>query len=78
MFRWTSASIVTAFHSIQGLADVRGQVTELNRSPLVHRISLGGRTAVLTVSPSQFIARGKPGEAKDLIEQVDRFAQIAR
>jgi hypothetical protein len=77
MFRWTSSSIVTAFSSFKDLPALRGEVTALNRTPLVHRISLGGRTAVLTISPSRFIAQGKPGEAADLIQQVDRFAQIS-
>lgn len=76
LFRWTSSSIVATFPSSGDLAKLRSQVTELNRTPLVHRILLGGRTAVLTMSPSQFIAQGKPGEADRIVEQVDRFAQI--
>src|SRR5262245_47370592 len=61
VFRWTSSSVVTAFDSFKELTDVLSAVTELNRTPLVHRISLGGRTAVLTISPSRFIAEGEPG-----------------
>jgi hypothetical protein len=64
-----------AFHDEQ-LMKLRAQVTELNRTPFMHRICLGGRTAVLTMASSQLIAQGIPGEAGDLIKQTDRFAQI--
>lgn len=76
VFRWTSSSTVTVFRSATELTKLRSQVTELNRTPLMHRICLGGRTAVLTMDSSRLIAQGIPGEAGNLVKQTDRFAQI--
>ena len=72
-FRWTPQSLVGVFQRPRDLARLRGEASVLNRSPLVHRISLGNRVAVLTVNPSHLIAEGQSGLPEALIEEVDRF-----
>jgi hypothetical protein len=75
-FRWTSSSLVAVFSRPRDLAALRSKVTSLNSSPLVHRIALGNRTAVLTIMPSHLVAEGVPGSPSLLVEQVDRFTGL--
>jgi hypothetical protein len=73
MFRWTASSLVAVFSRPRDAEKVRKEVADLNKTPLVHKIVLSGRTAVLTISPSHMVAEGS-GSAPDLlVEQVDRF-----
>ena len=72
-YRWTPQSLVGVFERPRDLARLRSEASALNRSPLVHRISLGNRIAVLTLSPSHLIAEGQTGLPEALIEEVDRF-----
>jgi hypothetical protein len=72
-FRWTSSSLVAIFSSKGNLNALRDQVMELNEAPLVHRIALGTRTAVLTIKPSHLVAQGNPEAPHLLIDQVDQF-----
>lgn len=71
-YRWTSASLVAVVRRPRDLEALRTEVSELNEGPLVHRVALGSRMAVLTVTPSHLVAEGDPDPAA-LIEQVDRF-----
>ncbi len=75
MYRWTPYSLVAVFSRPRNAEKVRKEVTELNRTPLVHKIAIGGRTAVLTISPSHLVAEGVSGSPAALVEQVDRFTQ---
>jgi hypothetical protein len=75
-FRWTSSSLVAIFRGQMELGDLRAQVKEMNSLPLVHKIALGSRTAVLTIKPSHLVAEGLPGSADRLIELVDRFTGV--
>jgi len=72
-YRWTPQSLVGVFQRSRDLTALRSEASALNRSPLVHRISLGNRIAVLTLSPSHLVAEGQTGLAEALIEEVDRF-----
>jgi hypothetical protein len=75
-FRWTSSSLVAVFNGSADLAALRTKVTSLNSAPLVHRIVIGNRTAVLTIKPSHLVAEGVPGSPHLLIKQVDLFTGI--
>jgi hypothetical protein len=72
-YRWTPQSLVGVFQRVRDLKRLRSESNVLNRSPLVHRIALGNRIAVLTLSPSHLIAEGQTGLPEALIEEVDRF-----
>jgi hypothetical protein len=73
MYRWTPRSLVAVFSRPRDPEKVRNEVASLNRTPLVHRIALGGRTAVLTLSPSHLVVEGVSGPASFLVDQVDKF-----
>ena len=73
VFRWTPSSIVGVFYRIRDVFSLRSQLAELNRTPLVHRVTLGNRVAVLTVSPSYLVTEGISDVPEPLIEEVDRF-----
>ncbi len=75
-FRWTSSSLVAVLKGQRDLAALQNQVNRLNSLPLVHRIALGNRTAVLTIKPSHLVAEGGPGSADALIDKVDQFTGI--
>jgi hypothetical protein len=75
-FRWTASSLVAVFSRPRDLAALRSKVSDLNSTPLVHRIVVGNRTAVLTIKPSHLVAEGVPGSPNLLIEQVDRFTGL--
>lgn len=77
IYRWTPRSLVAVFSRPRDADKVRNEVASLNRTPLVHRIALGGRTAVLTLSPSHLVVEGASGPASPLIDQVDKFTLAA-
>jgi hypothetical protein len=72
-YRWTASSLVGFFHSERDAKSLRVQLAELNRSPLVHRVPLGNRTAVLTVSPSHLLVECSGVPAGAAAQEVDRF-----
>ena len=76
-FRWTSRSLVGVFQRPRDFAGLRAEAMELNRQPLVHRVLLGNRTAVLNVSPSHMVAEGAQDSPDALLEEVDRFTGAA-
>lgn len=71
-YRWTSSSIVGVFHRGRDLEALRIEVANLNRTPVIHRIALGNRKAVLTVTPSHLVAEGV-SDSSLLVTQVDDF-----
>ena len=75
MYRWTASSLVGVFSRPRDAEKLRREVADLNRSPLVHKIAVGGRTAVLTVSPSHLVAEGLSEPPTALIEQIDKFTR---
>ena len=72
-YRWTSASLVGVFYRRRDLTQLREEMIRLNRTPLVHPVALGGRTAVLTLSPSHLVAEGEGDDPEVLIAEADRF-----
>jgi len=72
-YRWTLSSLVAVFRRLRSLAALRTEVAKLNGAPLVHRIALGNRTAVMTLTPSHLVAEGVSESPAQLIEQVDLF-----
>jgi hypothetical protein len=75
MYRWTPSSLVAVFSRPRDADKLRHEVANLNRTPLVHKMALGGRTAVLTLSPSHLVAEGLSGPPAALIDQVDKFTR---
>ncbi len=75
-YRWTPSSLVAVFHRLRDLTALRTEVAHLNSAPLVHRIALGNRTAVMTVTPSHLVAEGVSESADPLVEQVDQFTGV--
>lgn len=78
IYRWTPVSLVAVFRHGGDVTTLRAKVGELNRTRLLHQITLGNRTAALTLSPSHLMAEDPSGEADVLIEQVDRFTGAMR
>jgi hypothetical protein len=76
MYRWTTSSFVAVFRRPRDADKLRNEVAELNRTPLVHKMALSGRTAVLTISPSHLVAEGVSDHPGLLIEQIDIFTQV--
>jgi hypothetical protein len=76
MYRWTPSSLVAVFSRPRDVEKLRKEVADLNRTPLVHKMALGGRTAVLTVLPSHLIVEGISGSPAALVAQLDKFAQV--
>lgn len=74
-YRWNSLSIVGLFERTRDLGALRLQVANLNRIPVVHRIALGNRKAVLTVTPSHLVAEGH-SDPSLLVTQLDEFTGI--
>jgi hypothetical protein len=75
MYRWTPSSLVAVFSRPRDADKVKKEVADLNRAPLVHKIVLSGRTAVLTISPSHMVAEGVSEPSAVLVEQVDKFTR---
>jgi len=76
IYRWTSASLVAVFRRPRDADKLRSEVAELNRTPLVHKMALSGRTAVLTISPSHLVVEGLSDHPDLLIEQIDKFTLV--
>lgn len=72
-FRWTLSSLVAVFQRARNLVEVINEAAALNRQPLVCRMPLGNRTAVLTVNPSHLVAEGDPASPDTVIAEVDGF-----
>ena len=77
IYRWTSAGLVSVFLRRRGLPELQAEIANLNRSPLLHRIALGNRTAVLTMAPSHLVAESLPEASHTLVEQLDKFTGAA-
>jgi hypothetical protein len=76
MYRWSPSSLMGVFRRRRDLEALQLEVINLNRTPVVHRIALGNRTAVLTVAPSHLVAEAAPDSPALLIEQLDKFAGV--
>jgi hypothetical protein len=73
LFRWTPSGLVAVFERRRDLKAVEREVAAVSRTPVVHRVALGSRVAVLTMSPSRLVLEGCPGSAAMLVDQLDQF-----
>jgi len=71
-WRWSPSCVVSIFALPCDLAHLQQELAELCRAPLVYRMSLGNRTAVLKVAVSHLVAACEPPET--LISQIDKFS----
>jgi hypothetical protein len=76
-FRWTPSSLVGVFQCPPDLSGLKSKMAALNHDPLVHRVDLGNRVAVLKLGISHLVAEGSPGGGNQLIAEVDRFTGAA-
>jgi len=72
-YRWTPSSLVGVFQCEPDIARLKSEMAALNRAPLVCRIALGGRTAVLKMGISHLIVEGAAGGGDTLVSELDRF-----
>lgn len=80
-WQWSPSCIVSAFIKHCGITELQSEVAELSRNPLLHRMRLGSRTAVLKVGVSHLALIATRASAQQpgvidpaVIEQIDRFA----
>jgi len=80
-WQWSPSCIVSAFIKDWGVTELQSEVAEISRNPLLHRMRLGSRTAVLKVGMSHLavIATTAAPQRRGVIdpaviEQIDRFA----
>jgi uncharacterized protein YfkK (UPF0435 family) len=75
VYRWTVSSLVTVFDRQCDLSVVTNEVNELNRSPVVHRVILGNRTAVLTMGTASLVLECSGRSAEELVHELDEFIE---
>lgn len=77
-FRWSSGGAVSVIRSESstGCADLRAAMDDTNRNPMVHKISLGNRTAVLKIAVSFLVLPGVPGDPDGVVAEIDRFVEV--
>jgi len=80
-WQWSPSCIVSAFIKRCGIIELQSEVAERSRAPLLHRMRLGSRTAVLKVGMSHLALIATPASSGHrgvidpaVIEQIDRFA----
>jgi len=72
-FRWTPFSLVNLVRGGPDPDRLKDSLLALNRAPLVHRVSLGNRTAVLKVGLAHLILDARAGDAAALTAELDVF-----
>lgn len=80
-FRWGMSGIVGLLQLERELAEIQADMARLNRAPIIYRVALGNRTAVLKVGLSHMVreAPAPQGEAEfacameQLAAEIDRF-----
>lgn len=72
VYRWTPSGLVAVFVRQRGLAALEAEVMAVNKSPVVHRVARGNRTAVLTMAPSRLVVEGS-GAQEAIVAQLDKF-----
>jgi len=73
-FRWSPSGIVGIAQIESDAAKLQVEMAKLNRAPLVCRIALGNRTAVLNVALSHLLLE-VTGPLDQLIADIDRFTR---
>jgi hypothetical protein len=72
-FRWTPFSLVSLVRGGPTADRVKEEITGLNRLPLVHKVSLGSRTAVLKVGLSHLLLDGHSRTSCSMVQELDGF-----
>lgn len=75
-FRWSPSALVGVATIETDGADLKSQMAHLNQTPLVCRIALGGRTAVLKVGFSHLVLEVKDLLTDQLVNEVDGFTGV--
>ena len=73
VYRWTKSGLVAIFPRQCDLTAVTSEVAALDRGPVVHRVALGNRTAVLTMASSVLVLEGGARPQEELVERLDQF-----
>jgi hypothetical protein len=73
VYRWTPSGQVAVFERQCELKVVAEEVTNLNRAPVVHKMAVGHRTAVLTIAPASLVLEAGVRPHDKLIDDVDQF-----
>ncbi len=80
-WRWSAGCIISIFRHSSGISALKQQFASLCRTPVVYRMTLGSRTAVLKVSVSHMVISVadvpdiKPSDyVRSLMSQLDKFA----
>jgi hypothetical protein len=73
-WRWSQGCAVAFFEHSSALAVLQSQMAKLCARPLVYRMTLGNRTAILKVAVSHFLAVAAAESLPALISQIDRFS----
>jgi GGDEF domain-containing protein len=79
-FRWSPNALVGVVQFQSGTETVQADMARLNQAPLVYRVSLGGRTAVLKVGLSHLSLEASGprfSSIERLVEGVDGFTGYA-
>ena len=72
-FRWTPFSLVSLARAGTSVEQVKTAIAAANRAPLVHKVSLGNRTAVLKVGLAHLLLEGSQRTPASVIEELDGF-----
>jgi hypothetical protein len=75
-WRWSQGCVVGVFDSGDDIQTLQSRSVELMRAPLVHRMSLGSRTALLKVGVSQLIVQLTPDSLQNMIGELDGFSGL--
>ncbi len=72
-FRWSPSALVGVALLETDAADLNSKMARLNQTPLVGRIALGSRTAVLKVGLSHLVLEVKGSLTDRSLNEIDRF-----
>jgi hypothetical protein len=72
-YRWTNSSLVGLFQAGADRESLKSEIAALNRKPLVYRVELGNRTAVVKVGLSHLVADVTAFGTDALVTEIDRF-----
>lgn len=73
-WRWSAGCVVSTFEHTSSLPVLKSELSKLCLLPLVYRMKLGSRTAVLKVAVSHLLATVSPRSLQSLVSQIDRFS----
>lgn len=72
-FRWSASGILGVAMTELDSEAMQAAMANVNRAPLVCRVALGGRTAVLRVGLAHLAVPVSDGQLDHVVEEIDRF-----